>query len=137
MNTTTQTDLLTIARNFIKAVEAGKTGDALNEFYHEEIEQTEYPNAITRNVVTRNLAAIHEASLKGQQVMSKQQIDIVKEHVLNNAVILEVLWTGTLAIPIGNLPVGGQMKAYFAQFFEFRDGKIFRQRNYDCFEPFS
>jgi hypothetical protein len=26
------------------------------------------------------------------------------------------------------------MRARFAQFFEFRDGLIVRQRNYDCFE---
>lgn len=28
------------------------------------------------------------------------------------------------------------MKAYFAQFYEFKDDKIIHQRNYDCFEPF-
>jgi hypothetical protein len=26
------------------------------------------------------------------------------------------------------------MKAFFAVFLEFREGKIIRQRNYDCFE---
>jgi ketosteroid isomerase-like protein len=30
---------------------------------------------------------------------------------------------------------GGEMRAYFAVFFEFRDGKIVAQRNYDCFDP--
>lgn len=29
------------------------------------------------------------------------------------------------------------MVAHYAQFFEFKDGKIFRQRNYDYFEPFA
>jgi ketosteroid isomerase-like protein len=28
------------------------------------------------------------------------------------------------------------MRARFAVFFGFRDGKICSQRNYDCFEPF-
>ena len=44
-------------------------------------------------------------------------------------------WTGTLAVPVGALPVGGQMRARFAQFYELRDGKIVAQRNYDCFDP--
>ncbi len=28
----------------------------------------------------------------------------------------------------------GQMKAYFSVFLDFRDGKIIKQRNYDCYE---
>jgi ketosteroid isomerase-like protein len=33
------------------------------------------------------------------------------------------------------LCAGGAMKARFAVSLEFQDGKIVRQRNYDCFEP--
>ena len=40
-----------------------------------------------------------------------------------------------LAIPLGTLPAGGEMRARFAVFLQFRDGKIVSQRNYDCFEP--
>ncbi|MCW5880063.1 MAG: hypothetical protein KIS91_03900 [Anaerolineae bacterium] len=47
---------------------------------------------------------------------------------------MEVLWTGILAIPVGSIPVGGEMRAHFAVFIDFRDGKIVRQHNYDCFE---
>ena len=50
--------------------------------------------------------------------------------------ILEVLWAGTLAIPVGSLAAGDEMRAHFAVFIELRDGRIYRQRNYDCFEPF-
>jgi len=39
-------------------------------------------------------------------------------------------------VPIGSVPVGGQMRARFAQFIELRDGRIASQRSYDCFEPF-
>jgi ketosteroid isomerase-like protein len=51
-------------------------------------------------------------------------------------VILEVVWAGTLAIPVGSLAAGDEMRAYFAVFIALRDGRIYRQRNYDCFEPF-
>jgi ketosteroid isomerase-like protein len=51
-------------------------------------------------------------------------------------VVLEVRWTGTLAAPVSSIPAGGDMRARFAVFIELRDGKIVRQRNYDCFEPF-
>ncbi|WP_158500563.1 nuclear transport factor 2-like protein [Spirosoma radiotolerans] len=51
-------------------------------------------------------------------------------------VIVEVIWRGVLAIPIGQIPAGGEMKTTFAQFFDYADGKIIRQRNYDCFDTF-
>ena len=53
----------------------------------------------------------------------------------DNTVALEVLWTGTMAVPFGTLAVGDKMRAHFAVFIELRDGKIVAQRNYDCFEP--
>jgi hypothetical protein len=49
-------------------------------------------------------------------------------------VVLEAIWTGTLAVGFGTLKPGDQLRARFAQIFEFKDGLIWRQRNYDCFE---
>ena len=49
---------------------------------------------------------------------------------------LEVLWVGVLKVPVGSLEAGAEMRAHFAVFLEFRDGLIYRQRNYDGFEPF-
>ena len=51
-------------------------------------------------------------------------------------VAVEVEWTGILAMPVMNLPAGSEMKAFFAMFLSFRDGKIAEQRNYDCYPPF-
>ena len=58
---------------------------------------------------------------------------IVSEN--SNSIAVEVLWTGTLAMGFGNLSAGSQMRPYSAMFFQFEDGKIASQRNYDCFEP--
>jgi len=33
------------------------------------------------------------------------------------------------------MSAGGNMRARFAMFLEFRDSKVVRQRTYDCFEP--
>ena len=66
--------------------------------------------------------------------MSRQIYKITHEIAEGDKVALEVEWIGTLAVPFGTIPVGGQMKAFFAVFIEFREGKIVRQRNYDCFE---
>jgi ketosteroid isomerase-like protein len=38
-------------------------------------------------------------------------------------------------VTFGAIASGTEMKASFAMFFEFRDGQIAVQRNYDCFDP--
>ena len=56
--------------------------------------------------------------------------------VQGTRVALETLWIGELAVPIGALPVGAEMRAHFAMFLDFDGDHIRAQRNYDCFEAF-
>jgi hypothetical protein len=128
-------NLLQLAKDFVRAVENRKTPEELRTFYHPDVVQTEYPNLLSKTVISRNLADLELASEKGKHILLKETYEIIQSHVSGNVVILEVIWRGILAVPLGQIPIGGQMKAYFAQIFEFKDGKIFRQRNYDCFEP--
>ncbi|MBS1532292.1 MAG: nuclear transport factor 2 family protein [Bacteroidetes bacterium] len=131
------TDLEAIAINFIRAVESRKSADELHRFFHPDMEQTEFPNAVTKNKTVRTIKDSKSAAEKGSKILSKESYEITKKHAIGNTVIIEAEWTGTLAIPVGNIPAGGEMKAYFAQFYEFEGDKIFRIRNYDCFEPFN
>jgi ketosteroid isomerase-like protein len=129
-------DIIQIAKDFILAVETRKSAEDVARFYHDDVVQTEFPNAITKTTAVRKIDDLRNASQKGKQVLSKEKYKIVHAHKDGNTVIIEAVWTGTLAVPLGKLAAGDEMKAYFAQFFEFKEGKIFRQRNYDCFEPF-
>ncbi len=127
---------LEIAIEFIKAISEGKAGEELNKFYDEASMQIEYPNLLTKKIIERNLNEIKGASIKGLQVIKSQNYEIINTYSLGDAVIIEAVWSGKLAIPLGKLKPGDEMKAYFAQFFEFRNNKIVKQRNYDCFEDF-
>lgn len=49
---------------------------------------------------------------------------------------LDVDWTATLKLPLGQTPAGGRLKARLAMFVHFRNGKICEQTNFDCYEPF-
>jgi hypothetical protein len=131
-----QTDLKILAVDFIKTLQNRTSADELLRFYHPDVEQIEFPNALTKTIAKRTLADMQAGAEKGKKVLLKEEYEIVRSFGFENTVIVEVIWTATLAVPFGNTPVGGQMKAYFAQFYEFKDGKIFRLRNYDCFEPF-
>lgn len=134
--TNKQSDLLQITRAYLNALEEGKSWDELSVYYAETVEQIEYPNRLLDKGTTRNLTDLKEAFLRGKQVLLSQTYDIQKAYVVGNTVILETLWKARAAISICQTPPGEEMKAYFAQFIEFEDGKIIRQRTYDCFEPF-
>jgi hypothetical protein len=125
-----------LALEFIKTLETRTSPDEVMHFYHPDVEHSEFPNALTETTALRDFDALRESSLKGQQVLQKERYEITNTFSFGNQVLVEANWTGTLAVPLGNLPAGGEIRAHTAQLFEFKDGKIFRQRNYDCFHPF-
>jgi hypothetical protein len=77
-----------------------------------------------------------EASERGRRVLRSERYEVRTALANGNEVALEVLWVGTLAVAIGSLAPGDEMRAHFGVFLTFRDGLITRQRNYDCFDPF-
>jgi ketosteroid isomerase-like protein len=126
---------LDAARQYLAAIQRGATGDELAQFFTPDAVQEELPNRVSPDGKRRKLAGILEGAERGQQVLSGQRFEIRSAIATNDRVILEVLWVGTLAIPFGSIPAGGEMRAHSAMFLEFRGGKIAAQRNYDCFEP--
>ena len=125
---------LEIARKYLQALERGDTGADLSRFFAPEVVLEEFPNLLTPRGKRRDLVAALEGAERGKNAMSRQTYKIKQEIADLDRVALEVEWVGTLAVPFGSIPAGGQMKAFFAVFLEFRDRKIIRQRNYDCFE---
>ena len=123
------------ARKYLEAIEAGATGDELGRFFALDVVQEEFPNRFLPQGARRDLLAILDAAARGRAAMSSQSYRILHAVGEGNELALEVEWVGTLAVPIGPLPAGGTMRARFAVFLEYRDGKIVAQRNYDCFEP--
>ena len=132
-----QTDLKAIVHNYLSVLQSRKSSTEMEQFYHPDVIQVEYPNSLTKNLTSRSLQDLKAASERGMHVLQKETYEIINIYENGNTVIAEVIWTGTLNIALGNTPAGGQMRAWFAQFFDFEGDKIIRQRNYDCFEPFN
>jgi hypothetical protein len=82
--------------------------EKFRDLVHPEIEQAEFPNLLNR---------------QGQ----KSDLQDISRRML----VVETIWRGKTAVD------GGPLKAFFCIVLELRDGKIYRQRNYDCFEPFN
>jgi ketosteroid isomerase-like protein len=128
-------DNLALARRYLEAIERGETADVLASFLAADVVQEELPNRLTPRGARRDLADLRDAAERGRRVMAAQRYEVLNAVTSGDLVALEVRWTGTLAVPFEALPAGGQMHARFAVFLEFRGGKIVRQRNYDCFDP--
>jgi ketosteroid isomerase-like protein len=127
-------DLLRLAREYLDSV--GRA-DALGglRFFADDAVQVEFPNRLVPNGATRDLAGLRDAAERGRKVMTAQRFEVVNAIASGDQVAVEALWTGTLAVPLGSIAAGGQMRARFAIFLTYRDGKIVRQHNYDCFDP--
>jgi len=126
---------LEIAKQYLAAIELGVEPEKMAAFFSFDFVQVEFPNRLTPTGAKRDLTTILEANKRGKKVMSSQRYEIKNAVASGDLVALEVLWTGTLAVAFGSLPEGGQMRAHFAVFLEFRNGKIVAQHNYDCCEP--
>jgi len=130
----TSADHLEAVRRYLKGIESGTFSD-IAELFTPDVVMEQLPNRIYPNGIRGTLAQMSESFDKGRKVLSSQTYEIKNAVVNGDSVAVEVLWTGTLAIGFGNLTSGSQMRAHSAMFFEFRDGRVSRQRNYDCFEP--
>lgn len=93
------------------------------------------PNRIYPQGVQGTLSQMEDTFERGRKLFSRQTYEIKNSAAQGEMVAVEVLWTGILSVSFGNLAVGSQMRCHSAMFFAFVDGKIARQRNYDCFEP--
>lgn len=125
---------LEAVRRYLKTIEDGEFA-AMAGLFTADMTIRQLPNRIYPNGIESGVAEMAKAFEKGRKLLSSQTYEIKSALASADSVSVEVLWTGTLAIAFGSLAAGSQMRAHSAMFFEFRDGKISRQRNYDCFEP--
>ena len=124
-----------LVRTYLNALQSGEAGDALRRFFTEDVQQVEMPNQLNSRGQESNLEHILQRSHQGLKILQRQQYEIVSEIAQDDRIAVEARWTGVLAIALGTLAAGTEMKASFAMFFHFRDGRIALQRNYDCFDP--
>ena len=123
-----------LIRTYLNAIQSGETGDSLRRFFTDDVRQVEMPNQLNSRGQESDLEHILERSRQGQKLLQRQQYEIVSEIAQDGRLAVEARWTGVLAVALGTLAAGTEMKASIAMFFHFRDGRIVTQRNYDCFD---
>jgi ketosteroid isomerase-like protein len=125
------------ARRYLAALERRADAAEVAQFFAPDVVQEEFPNRLVPQGARRDLRGLMDAYARGRRAVSAESYEVRGVVASGDSVALEVLWTGTLAMPVGALPAGSALRAHFGVFLDFHDGRIVRQRNYDCFEPFA
>jgi ketosteroid isomerase-like protein len=134
--TTTESGNIDTAKRYLRAIEEGVAFDDLASFFTPDVVQHEFANQFVRQGAQRGLKEMREAAERGRNVVTSQRYEVRNALASGDWVALEVTWSAVIGVSIGSIPAGGEMRANFGMFLQFRDGKIARQHNYDCFDPF-
>jgi hypothetical protein len=134
MTTVESTNLATV-RAYLAALESGSVGETLACFFTPDALQVELPNKLNPNGGRSDLPTMLKRAAQGQKILENQSYEVLSEMAQGSRAAIEARWSAVLAVSVGSLPAGATMRAHFAMFFEFSEGRICWQRNYDCFEP--
>lgn len=126
---------MTLAKRYLSRLSAGMGPDELEAFVSRDVVQEEFPNRLLPNGATRDLEAMKEGCARGLRLLKEQAFEIIHAVASGESVAMEVVWTATVRETAAQFSEGQTLRARFALFFEFRDGRIVRQHNYDCFDP--
>lgn len=127
---------LAAALRYIELVERFAQPEEFAGVLHPDIKHEEYPNLLMKNGSKRDYATMVVGPQQGRKILSENRYAIQNAFASGDWVTIELIWTGTLAIPLGTMPVGYEMKAHIATILQFKDGMIITQHQYDCYEPF-
>ena len=128
---------LDLIKTYFKLLERFASDPAEFEPYvHSGMRQHEFPNLLNREGQISDLADMLRRAALGKKILARQTFEVINSVESGDQVVVEATWRGTMGQDAGPLKAGQELKAAFCIVCEFKDGKIFRQRNYDCFEPF-
>jgi len=130
-----QHDNIEIARRYISTLSSGAGPDEMAAFFAPDVVQEEFPNRLMPQGAVRDLQAMKAGRARGRELLSAEHFEVVNAVGMAGQVAMELIWTGTVREAAGPFAAGQALRARFAIFMEFRDGRIVRQRNYDCFDP--
>jgi len=124
------------ARAFLSALEAGASGEDLAGFYHPDVFQEEYPGRFAPAGASRDLDGVLAEALAAQRRFARQLFEPVTVTEHGDRILIEIRWSGELALPHGGRRAGDTLQGRLAFALEYEDARIIRQRIYPCIEPF-
>ena len=110
---------------------------AYAQVLHPDVEQVEFPNLLNKVIQRRTFAEILDNIRAGRELLINPHFELQQAHSCpDGSIVVEAHWHATITSDIGPLVRGQQLAAQFCMVFELHEGKIIKQRTYNCFEPF-
>jgi len=128
-------NILEVTKQYLSRLSDGAEPEELDSFFAPDVVYEEFPNRLRPNGASGDLQAMKHARARGRALLNAERFELVNAVAGDGKVAMEVIWTGTIRDAAGPFTAGQALRARFALFMEFRDGRIVRQRNYDCFDP--
>ncbi len=123
-----------VVLSYLRAVESHDL-DEVARWLHPEVIVVEHPNRISPAGKRYDLAALRETGERGKALLASERYEVRAMIVEGDRAAVQIEWSGTLAAAAGPLPAGHVMRAQLCSIIELRDGKVWRQEQYDCFLP--
>jgi ketosteroid isomerase-like protein len=131
--TTPQLDLL---GRYLAALERFEPPQALAPFFTPDVAVHELPNRLVPQGRLRAGKDLAEAVAAAPRVLSAQRYQVHRAVESGDTVVLDVSWSGTLKVPLGQTAIGGTVRARISMWVRFRGGQICEQTNFDCYDAF-
>ena len=126
-----------MVRKYLQLLETFELdADKFSGLFHDEFKQKEFPNQLNTTGQESDLSNLFERMKIGRQILQTQRFDIISHIEEEGRLMIEANWHGQMALDARTFKKDQLLRAHFCMVFEFRDHKLFRQRNYDCFESF-
>jgi hypothetical protein len=125
--------LIERAKAFVQAVAAQAPWAEIEPYYAPDVSQEEFPNRLLPKGTIRiwRPCARRAQGPEGDQSADHRDVNAISS---GQCVVLEAIWTGTLAVGLARSNPATNCAPASPKSSEFKDGLIWRQRNYDCFE---
>jgi len=122
-----------LARRYLRALEERTS---ITDFLHDEAIIEVLPNRLDPKGTRRKKAEALSDVERGRKLLSSEHYEVTSAISSGERAVLEVNWTGVLAVALGALKVGDSLRARCSMHFVMREGRVLSQTNYDCFEAF-
>jgi ketosteroid isomerase-like protein len=116
-----------VVLDYLRAIEAHEL-DRVALMLHDDVEVVEHPNKMNPTGARYDKAAIRAAGERGATLMTSERYEVRALTTDGHRAVAQVHWTGVLHD-------GHSMRAHICSVIELRDGLVWRQEQYDCFEP--